>query len=134
LHDTLRKKINRQQKNSQIWLYILQQQESCHIDEYYQYTFEREVGGFGWCVGLVFLISPCCSSFLLNLSTSFAATDAYSRLFLSPWIVNLRYSFGISILLIPYSVIEINSKPSFFAVSANCRQIPLKEFVIYLIG
>ena len=53
LHDTLRKKINRRQKNSQIWLYILQQQESCHIDEYHQYTFEREVGGFGWCVGLV---------------------------------------------------------------------------------
>jgi hypothetical protein len=29
LHDTLREKINRQQKNSQIWLYILQQQENC---------------------------------------------------------------------------------------------------------
>jgi hypothetical protein len=52
LHDTLRKKINRQQKNSQIWLYILQQQENCHIDGN-SYTFEREAREFGWCVGLV---------------------------------------------------------------------------------
>jgi hypothetical protein len=37
---------------------------------------------------------------------------------LSPWIVNLRYSSGIFILLISPSVIEINSRTSFFAVSA----------------
>ena len=48
LHDVLHEKINGQQKNSQIWLYILQQQEICH-----QYTFEREVEKFGWCVVLV---------------------------------------------------------------------------------
>jgi hypothetical protein len=52
LHDTLRENINRQQKNSQIWLHILQQQESCHIYRN-QYTFKREVEQFGWCVGLV---------------------------------------------------------------------------------
>jgi hypothetical protein len=48
------------------------------------------ISSFGYC--RVPLISPCCSSFLLKLSTSFATTDTYSRLFLSPWIVNLRYS------------------------------------------
>jgi hypothetical protein len=134
LHDTLREKI-KQQKNSQIWLYILQQQENYHIYgsiDFYQFTLKKEVEQFGWCVGLVqkyitmckpqvkaetakklglefisitkdsisaieipngycrvFLISPCCSSLLLNLSTSFAATDTYSRLLLSPWIVRL---------------------------------------------
>jgi hypothetical protein len=67
----------------------LQQQESCHIYRN-QCTFKREVEQFGWCVGLVQKY---------KLSTSFVAKDAYSRLFLSPWIVNLRYSSGIFILI-----------------------------------
>jgi hypothetical protein len=55
LHDTLREKI-KQQKNSQIWLYILQQQENYHIYgsiDFYQFTLKKEVEQFGWCVGLV---------------------------------------------------------------------------------